>query len=168
MGQLAEVTVAPELEADVLQSITGERHLLRELRHALAIQRDGVATGEAGSIEIASRAVASAVLTLDNARRRREAMMGILSEGRPVRLDTLERFTGPIEGLAIARAELRHEAEGVIEDLALTQDVLQGALQAGDAWLQSLFGSMADATAGYARQAAPSAPAGGRLLNRRA
>lgn len=168
MEQLAEAPVARELEADVLQSITGERHLLLELRHALATQRAGVATGEAGSIEVASRAVASAVLTLDNARRRREAMMSILSEGRPVRLDTLERFTGPIDGLAEARAELRHEAEGVIEDLAFTQDVLQGALQAGDAWLQSLFGSMADSTAGYTRPTASSTAAGGRLLNRRA
>lgn len=168
MEQLAEAPTSRDLEGDVMHSIAGERMLLRALRQALANQRDGVATGEAAEIEVASRAVASAVLTLDNARRRRESMMAILSEGRPVRLDTLERFSGRIEGLAEARAALRHEAEQVIEDLALTQNILLGALKAGDAWLQSLFGSVADSTVGYARPAAPAAHTGGRLLNRRA
>jgi hypothetical protein len=154
------------LAAEVIQSVVGEHLLLERLRLALARQRRGVASGDAAEIELASRAVASAVLTLDNARRRREQMMLLLSDDAPVRLDTLEEFTGPIAGLATARAALRSEAEAVVADLALTQDVLQGALRAGDAWLQALFGAADTVGPGYRPQAPTGA--GGQLLNRRA
>ncbi|HRX19710.1 MAG: hypothetical protein KC544_08675 [Gemmatimonadetes bacterium] len=165
MEELAEAP-SRDLVADVLQSVSGERRLLRELRAALDRQRRGVAAGDAAAIEVASRAVASAVLTLDNARRRREQMMRVLSDGADIRLEHLDRVTGPIEGLAEARAALRVEAEAVIADLALTQDVLQGALRAGDAWLQSLFASVSAPAASYA-PAVAAAPAG-QLVNRRA
>jgi hypothetical protein len=170
---MEELADAPsrDLVADVLQSVTGERRLLRELRGALERQRRGVAVGDPAAIEVASRAVASAVLTLDNARRRREQMMLVLSDGATVRLETLDRVTGPVEGLPEARAALRVEAEAVIADLALTQEVLQGALRAGDAWMQSLFASVTQAAPGYGGPsgavATAAAPAG-QLVNRRA
>ncbi len=155
-----------DMAADVLQSVVGERVLLARLRAALERQRAGVASGDATAIEQASHEVARAVLTLDNARRRREQMMSLLSEDHPVRLDTLEQFTGPIDGLAAGRAALRSEAEAVIADLALTQQVLQGALRAGDAWLQALFGTLNETGPGYRPE--PALTAGGHLLNRTA
>ena len=156
---------------DVLQSVTGEEHLLRVLRDGLRSQRVAVASGDTVALEIASQAVASAALTLDNARRRREDLMQLLSGGKAVRLDTLERFAGPINGMSEARARLRIEAEAVVTDLALTQDVLQGALRAGNAYLQSLFSSVAEVTPSYLGPMSAGqsqSEAGGFLINRRA
>lgn len=156
---------------DIIASARGESQLLRQLRDALANQRSGVANGDPEAIELASRAVANTVLTLDAARRRREDLLRVVSAGRPVRLDTLEQFTGQVVGLAEARAQLRAEAEGVINDLSLTQDVLQGAMHAGSAYLQALFSSVVSTTPSYGdRRGAPSAQTmpGGTLVNRSA
>lgn len=141
---------------DILASAEGERLLLIELRAALARQRAGVASNDAAEIELASRAVSHAVLTLDQARRRREDLQRIVGHGTAARLETLERHAGPIDGLTELRDSLRTEAEGAINDLALTQVVLQGAMQAGDAYLQALFSSVSQVTPSYH----PPAPTG--------
>jgi hypothetical protein len=158
------------LPAEILQSIVGERHLLQLLRAALERQRAGVAGGDTAAIELASQAVASAALTLDAARRRREELMNVVSHGTPIRLDALEAYTGNIPGLAEARAALRNEAESVVADLSLTQDVLQGAMRAGNAYLQSLFASVAEASNSYSGPLATSgaSASGGYLVNRTA
>ncbi|HRP09067.1 MAG TPA: hypothetical protein PLL69_11340 [Gemmatimonadales bacterium] len=144
---------------DILASAEGERLLLIELRSALARQRAGVAQSDAAEIEIASRAVSHAVLTLDQARRRREDLQRLVGHGTAARLESLERHAGPIEGLAELRESLRTEAEGAIADLALTQVVLQGAMQAGDAYLQALFSSVSQVTPSYQPPASTGRPA---------
>src|SRR5690606_24947056 len=119
MDQIAESGRDPIQE--ILASTRGEQQLLRQLRLALGQQRDGVASSDPEAIELASRAVANTVLTLDAARRRREDLLRLASGGRPIRLETLEQQVGPIDGLAESRAALRQEAEAAIHDLALTQ-----------------------------------------------
>lgn len=169
MDQIAESGRDPIQE--ILASTRGEQQLLRQLRLALGQQRDGVASSDPEAIELASRAVANTVLTLDAARRRREDLLRLASGGRPIRLETLEQQVGPIDGLAESRAALRQEAEAAIHDLALTQDVLQGAMHAGNAYLQALFSSVVPASTSYGdpqgRNPQPAVP-GGTLVNRSA
>jgi len=158
---------------DILASAQGERRLLIELRAALARQRAGVAANDSAEIEIASCAVSHAILTLDQARRRREDLQRMVGNGSSLRLESLERHAGPIEGLARLRESLRTEAEGAINDLALTQVVLQGAMQAGDAWLQALFTSVSQVTPSYqpptpAGRPAQRRPVSANLVNRSA
>lgn len=169
MGPMAEPS--RDSVQDIVASTRGEQQLLRQLRLALGQQRDGVASSDPEAIELASRAVANTVLTLDAARRRREDLLRLASGGRPVRLDNLEQQLGPIAGLAESRAALRHEAEAAIRDLALTQEVLQGAMHAGNAYLQALFSSVVPPSTSYGdpqgRNPQPAMP-GGTLVNRSA
>lgn len=161
---------SPEARTAALVSAVQEEHRhLVALRAALAAQRDGVAAGNPEAVEAASHRVARAVMTLDEARRRREDLVAHLGRRGNARLDALEAHLGPIDGLAPARAALREEASAVLRDLELTQDVLQTALRAGDAYLQSLFASVTDAypAAAEGRTAAPAAETG-RLVNREA
>lgn len=148
-------------DVDLVRAVTQEHGLLVALRSALAHQRDGVAAGDSGAVEAASHGVAHAVMTLDEARRRREALVLGFGHARPMRLETLELHVGVVPGLAEARHLLREEAEETLRDLAVTQQVLQSALRAGDAYLQSLFASVTDAY-----HETGSAP--GALVNRRA
>jgi hypothetical protein len=156
--------------SDIVASTRGEQQLLRQLRIALEQQRKGVADSDPERIELASRAVANTVLTLDAARRRREDLLRLVAAGKPIRLEALENHVGPVDGLAEARLALRNEAEGAIRDLALTQQVLQGAMQAGNAYLQALFSSVVPESTSYAAdgRAPQAAVAAGNLVNRSA
>lgn len=152
-------------------AILNEHQLLSELRRALAQQRSGVATGDPATLEAASQAVSRAILTLDEARRRREQMVQLVSNGRPVRLEHLESVAGPVPGLPAARQALRDEAEAAVRELGETQELLQAAIRAGDAYLQSLFASVTAASRPYAPAVHAHAPvraAAGLLVNRRA
>ncbi len=152
-------------------AIMNELQLLSGLRRALAQQRSGVATGDPATLEAASQAVSRALLTLDEARRRREQMVQLASNGRPVRLEHLESVAGPVPGLADARQALRAEAEAAVRELGETQELLQAAIRAGDAYLQSLFASVTEAARPYPQAVhaqAPARPTAGLLLNRSA
>lgn len=152
-------------------AIMNEQQLLSELRRALAQQRSGVATGDPATLEAASQAVSRAILTLDEARRRREQMVQLASNGRPVRLEHLESVAGPVPGLAASRQALRAEAEAAVRELGETQELLQAAIRAGDAYLQSLFASVTVASRSYApavHAPAPARAAAGLLVNRSA
>jgi len=152
-------------------AVMNEQQLLSELRRALAQQRSGVATGDPATLEAASQAVSRAILTLDEARRRREQLVQLASNGRPVRLEQLESVAGPVPGLAASRQALRVEAEAAVRELSETQELLQAAIRAGDAYLQSLFASVTDASRPYAPELhgpAPARPSAGLLLNRSA
>jgi hypothetical protein len=162
--------VSPDPRGGFLVAAVVEEHAqLVKLRRALAAQREGVASGSPESVEAASHRVAHAVLTLDEARRRREDLVAHLGVRGNARLDALEAHHGPISGLVDARAALREEAAAVLRDLEVTQEVLQRALRAGDAYLQSLFASVTDAYPATAEtQATSVASETGRLLNREA
>jgi hypothetical protein len=160
----------PETRAtSLMAAVAEEQAQLVALRGALAAQREGVASGDAAVLETASHRVAHALMTLDEARRRREALVANLGFRATTGLDAVDAHFGGVPGLAAAREELRTAAAAVLHDLEVTQEVLQGALRAGDSYIQALFASVTDAypAAGSARGDV-SAPAPGRLLNREA
>jgi hypothetical protein len=95
-------------------AIMNEHQLLGELRRALAQQRTGVSSGDPATLEAASHAVSRAILTLDEARRRREQLVELAGEGRPVRLEHIESVAGPVPGLAESRQALRAEAQAAM------------------------------------------------------
>lgn len=149
--------------------LVSEHQLLLELRRALAQQRAGVTSSDPGMLEAASQAVSRAILTLDETRRHREQLTQLASGGRGAGLDQVDAVAGPLAGLSESREVLRREAQAAVRDLAETQDLLQAAIRAGDAYLQSLFASVTEATLAYAPAGPPVAQAApGLLVNRRA
>jgi hypothetical protein len=153
----------------VVAALRAEEQLLVELCSALAAQRDGIARDDSPGVETATHGVSRAVMTLDEARRRREQLIQLLTEGEPTPLEQLEASIGPVPGLSAARAAVRNAAKTAVRDLALNQSILRGALRAGDAYLQALFASVGEQPSSYtpaprSRDATPS----GVVVNRRA
>lgn len=144
------VRTEPRIEAtELVAALRAEEKLLAELSTALSAQRDSVARNDAIGIETATHLVSRAVLTLDEARRRREQLAQLLTDGEVVALERLEDLTGPIPGFVAARAAVRAAAYATVRDLTLNQTILRGALRAGDAYLQTLFASVADISPAY-------------------
>lgn len=165
------VKTEPVLDGEsVVVALRAEEELLVELCRALADQRDGIARDDSAGIETATHGVSRAVMTLDEARRRREQMIQLLTDGDPTPLEKLEAIIGPVPGLGAARAAVRNAAKTAVRDLALNQSILRGALRAGDAYLQALFASVGEQSPAYTPAPHPrdrSAPSGV-VVNRRA
>lgn len=154
----------------VVAALRAEEQLLVELCRALADQRDGISRDDSAGIETATHGVSRAVMTLDEARRRREQLIQLLTDGEPTPLEQLESVIGSVPGLAAARAAVRNAAKTAVRDLALNQAILRGALRAGDAYLQALFASVGEMSPGYTPAPIPRgrpAPSGV-VVNRRA
>ncbi len=143
---------APLRAHQILAAIQAEHSLLGELRAALERQRAGIAADDTASIDSATHEVSRAVLTLDEARRRREQLVQLVSGGEPVGLEGLERFLGEVPGLREARRAVRAAAEDTVQALALNQAILRRAIHAGDAYLQALFSSVSGPTSHYLTQ----------------
>ena len=154
----------------LLTAMRGEERLLIELCQALARQRAGVAADDPAAVEAATHQVSRTVLTLDQARRRREQLTQLLGGGELLPLDQLELRIGTIAGLVDLRRSLREAATAAVRDLALNQSILRGAIRAGDSYLQSLFASVAGAPSSYTRAAkrTPAPAVSGVVVNRRA
>jgi flagellar FlgN protein len=153
----------------VVAALRAEEQLLVELCNALTAQRDGIARDDSAAIETATHGVSRAVMTLDEARRRREQLIQLLTEGERTPLEQLESMIGPVPGLSAARAAVRNAAKTAVRDLSLNQSILRGALRAGDAYLQALFASVGDQPSVYTAAPRPhdTAPSGV-VVNRRA
>lgn len=144
----ARRTVAPL--GDLLDALATEERLLGELRHALAMQRAGVARDDAARVDAATHAVSRAVLTLDEARRRREGLTEAITGEPNQGLSAVQAAVGPVPELVAARAALRKVAATVAHDLATTQAVLRGAVRAGEALVQAMLASTTGPAASYA------------------
>jgi hypothetical protein len=149
-----------------------ETALVEQLRDALVQQRAGVAASSAEAVEASVDAVGRILLTLEEARRRRAALVGALAGDGPPALDRIEAaLRAPLPAtLEQARARLRRAAREVTMETAINREVLRRALEAGEAFLQELFSS-ADAPAPvyHAPDAGePKRTAAGVLLDRKA
>ena len=123
-----------------------ERRVIDDLGQALLRQRAGVVADDAEAIEASGQAVSRTLLTIDDARRRRIELVGSLTGTDEMPLAHLEhclRRTLP-ERLGTARESLRGAAEAAARDIAINQQVVRRALEAGDAFLQQLFASVGD------------------------
>lgn len=136
--------------AGLIGAMALEERLLGDLRTALARQRAGIADDDPATLDAATLIVSRAVLTLEQARRRREQMVQLLTGGEPATLQAVEELSGEIDGLTAARESLRATAQAAVRELALNQAILRRALRSGDAYLQSLFASVTDTSTAYA------------------
>ncbi|MBK6494445.1 MAG: flagellar export chaperone FlgN [Gemmatimonadetes bacterium] len=143
---------APLRAAQIIAAIQAEERLLSELRGALERQRAGIAEDDTAAIDAATHAVSRSVLTLDEARRRREQLVQLVSGGESVGLDGIDRFIGEVPGLREARRAVRRAAEAAVSELAMNQAILRSAMRTGDAYLQSLFSSVSGPASHYLPQ----------------
>jgi hypothetical protein len=163
----------PEAQGLRLRELTAalrqEHRLLEELRAALLRQRAGVAEDDTEMVEGSVHAVGRSLFALEEARRRRLDLTRQLAAGDDALAD-LERRIGRLPAdLAAAREDVRRSAEATSHEVAINQRVLRRALDAGDAYLQQLFSSVASPTPAYVPGArAPEGAPSGLLLNRTA
>jgi hypothetical protein len=127
--------------AQLTRALRDEVEQLEGLRAVLARQRRGVAANDPEILDASVRELGRALLTLDEARRGRQALVSLLRGEDGGSLSDLESwFPGRVpQELIAARDAIFVAAASAESDLALNQDVLDGALQAGDAFLQCLF-----------------------------
>jgi hypothetical protein len=148
-----------------------ECRLIDELRQALLRQRAGVAGDDSEVIETSVQAVGRTLLTLDEARRRRSELLGVITGQGDAPLAELEARLGrALPGaLSRARESVRRAAEAAAREVAINQHILRRALEAGDAFLQQLFASATDPMPVYTPAARPAETRGsGLFLNRQA
>lgn len=158
-----------------LDELTGalahELRLIDDLRQALMRQREAVASDDPEAIESSVHAIGRTLLTLEEARRRRGALIALIAGNSSIALADLETHLGfsvPDDFVA-AREAVRRAAEATSRELAINQAILRRALEAGDAFLQQLFSSTADPMPAYTPgPRPPEQRSGGFLLNRTA
>jgi hypothetical protein len=126
---------------DLTLAVEQERRLLEALRRAVLQQREAVTLGDVPGLESSMRLAGRALLTLQEARRHRAAVLQRLlgDPGQPLsELDA--RFERPLpEAFMAARTSMRRSATEVAEEVWRNQKLLLGALRERDALLQELL-----------------------------
>jgi hypothetical protein len=126
---------------ELQSALSEERTLIEDLGQVLLRQREGVAAHDPEVIEAAVHALSRTLLTLEEARRRRTALITLVIGKPGVPLEDLQRHLGtPLPpGFMEAREGVRSAGEAIAADVAINQDVLWRALEAGEAFRQQLF-----------------------------
>jgi hypothetical protein len=134
------------LRLDELESaLSEEQVLIEDLGQMLRRQRAGVAADDPDVIEATVQAISRTLLTLEEARRRRTALITLVIGTPDVALEDLQRHLAiplPV-GFMEARERVRRAGEAIAGDVAINQDVLRRALEAGEAFRQRLFSGAA-------------------------
>ncbi|MFL5494144.1 MAG: hypothetical protein ACJ8DC_07140 [Gemmatimonadales bacterium] len=131
-----------EQPLDELESaLSEEQFLMEDLDRMLLRQRAGVAADDPEVIESTAQAISRALLTLDEARRRRAALITLVIGNPGVALEDLQGHLAiPLPaGFTEVRERVRRAGEAIAGDVAINQDVLRRALEAEEAFRQRLF-----------------------------
>jgi hypothetical protein len=126
---------------DLTLAIEQEGRLLEALHQAVVRQREAVELGDLPGVESSVRLAARALLTLQEARRHRAAVLQRLV-GDPAQplLEIGARFESPLpESFLAARGSMRQSATEAAEVVWRNQELLLGALRERDALLQELL-----------------------------
>lgn len=158
----------PHRVNELTGALCQELRLIDDLRQALLWQRAAVAADDPGAIEASVHAIGRTLLTLEEARRRRGALIALLAGSATIALSELDSHLGidMPESFALAREAARRAAAATARELATNQTILRRALDAGDAFLQQLFSSTTDPMPVYTPSPKPEPRSGGFLLNR--
>lgn len=127
---------------DELESaLAEEQALMEDLNRMLLRQRAGVAADDPEVIEASVQAISRARLTLDEARRRRTALITLVIGTSGVALEDLQgHLPDPLPaGFTEASEGIRRAGEAIAGDVAINQVVLRRALEADEAFRQQLF-----------------------------
>jgi FlgN protein len=169
-----EVLVSPangvaSIDAFTLaDALDAECRLLGDLRSVLEKQRDGVARDDAEAVDDSVIAAHRVMRTLDEARKRRRTVVGILSADEDTPLTDLDAALGSLmtPQLQIARARLHDEAQRVAREIEVNRRILRAAMEHGDRFMKAICGGP-PAPSSYESSARPGQPASrsGSLIN---
>lgn len=134
------------------RTLTIEAEALEELRETLSTQREAVALHDQPAVERSIHAMGRVMLTLQEVRRQRQALLSLIAEGEHISMVDLESCVkgGVPRDLEAARVKVEMLATATANDLAINHHVLDRVLQAGDAFLQRLFSSTMEPSPSYA------------------
>ncbi|MBX6365034.1 MAG: flagellar export chaperone FlgN [Gemmatimonadetes bacterium] len=167
-GALAQAPAAADVLA--LQSaLDTEMRLLGDLADVLGRQRRGVAADDIEAVDDSVFAAHRVLRTLEEARRRRRALLAILTGDEDTPLESLEDALGDDADAALLRARdaLLETARSLSRQIELNRRVLRQALANGENRMRSLCG-VASAPVAYDGAAATrDRTATGVLLNRK-
>jgi len=153
--------MAPVIETSTLQAerveqltraLTSESEALQELRETLVVQRQAVALHDQAAVESSIHAMGRVILTLQEVRRQRHALLALIADGEPITLaDVDAHVTGGMPAdFRAAQQNVAQLATATANDLTINHHVLDRVLQAGDAFLQRLFSSTMEPSPSYA------------------
>jgi hypothetical protein len=161
----------PFLQDELAHALLHEAAIVQELHDALIAQRAAIAANDTAGVQASIEALPRILLTLGEARELRGRIVADLTGGTECHLEDLEATLGRAlpSGLQQARAGLRRAVEAVVHQVAINHTVLRRAVENGEAFLQALFASIGEPSAGYGPQDARGPEAGTAvLLNRKA
>ncbi len=156
--------VAPTVES-LASALREEERLLRELISVLRNQRAAIAADDLERLDDAVFGTHRVLLTLGEARRRRQTLNRLLGEADDLSIEALlETFGGAPPTAVQSAIDALVEAGGVLNrEVDLNQRVLRIAIDAGDQLVRALCG--VPAANGYGVDTVPSVPTN--LLDRR-
>jgi hypothetical protein len=140
-----------EALAALARVLMREKEAVRELREALVRQREGVAANAIAAVHGSCDDIGRLLVTLDAAKRLRMERIARLVPDGPGTLEAIAALCGgelPPD-LAGASQALRREAAEAAREAAVNRAVLQRTVEAGEAFLQSLFASAGDRDSVY-------------------
>lgn len=152
-------------------ALRAEAGCLQTLSRSLEEQRAAVASGATDRIEASARALARVTLAVDEARRNRATAITAFGDGTHTSLRALASHPdgGLTPDVVESWAALQQVAATAAREAAINRQVIQRALDAGDAYLQRLFAVVAEPTPVYQPRARAEATApSGALLSRTA
>lgn len=139
-----------------------ERRLLDELMRILLHQRDGLSGNDVEILDDSVYAAQRVLLTLHEARRRRQRLIQIVHPGVEVSLSSLEdELPGVPAATLESRDRLLKAAQALRRELGINRSAIQGAASVGDGLIRSLTGAAGEEVS-YARdpEAGRTAPSG--------
>jgi hypothetical protein len=157
----------PLLE-DLAIALEREARLAESLGVTLVRQRAAVAADDAGAVNETVDEIGRSLQLLDEARRRRAELFGLLAAIPNAALEGRSDALPP--RLAAARVRLREAAAAVAREAAINRNVLNRTVEAGELFLQRLFSSGSEPESFYRASERPADPGGapGVLLDRTA
>jgi hypothetical protein len=127
----------------LIGALESELRLLGELTAVLRRQREGVAMDDAQAVDDSVFAAHRVLRTLEEARRRRRTVIGILTGAEDTSIGDLEAALGarmtPV--LAATRDRLQEMAQSVSRDIAINRLVLRRAVESGEGFVRAICGA---------------------------
>lgn len=149
--------VAPTVDS-LAGALREEEHLLRDLITVLRNQRAAIAADDLERLDDAVFGTHRVLLTLGEARRRRQMLNRLLGENDDLSIESLlETFGGEPPAAVQSAIDALVEAGTVLNrEVDLNQRVLRIAIEAGDQLVRALCGVPANNGHGYGADTVPS------------
>ncbi len=132
------------------ESLGAESRLLHQLVQVLRDQREGVARDDVEQVDDSVQAAHRVMQTLAEARRRRNALVHLLTDRRDIQVNALTEALGEhmTPDLDTRRTELQTVAATVSREVTLNRSVLTRAITTGNDYVRRLLVSSSSAAYG--------------------